>query len=270
MVLFPHCKINLGLQIVSKRTDGYHNIVSCFLPVPWTDMLEIIPSDKLHLQTSGNFIPGKVEDNLCLKAFHLLQADFKIPFVQIHLHKSIPTGAGLGGGSSDGAFTLRILNHIFSLGLSVAEMKQYASKLGSDCPFFIEDNAMLGTGRGEVLEPISLSLKNKFIIIVNPDVHVATAEAYQGVKPALPSIELKYIVENTPVDQWRDVVKNDFEETVFEKFPVIKTIKQKMYQAGAVYASMSGSGSAVFGIFNQETKLPTEFAGMISWSGSFA
>lgn len=267
MVSFPHCKINLGLNIVSKRADGYHNIVTCFYPVPWTDILEIIPSDKFHFQTSGNVIPGREVDNLCLKAYRLLEVDFKIPPVQIHLHKIIPTGAGLGGGSSDGAFTLRSLNQIFNIGLSIGQLKNYASTLGSDCAFFIEDKPKMGTSRGEVLTDLSVTLKGKFLVILKPDAQVSTAEAYNGVQVEVPSLEIKTLLENTSVNEWRTRLRNDFEPTVFSKLPEIERIKNKLYEVGAEYASMSGSGSAVYGIFNSQRNTDVTFPGSVVWSG---
>jgi 4-diphosphocytidyl-2-C-methyl-D-erythritol kinase len=267
MVSFPHCKINLGLNVVSKRADGYHDIETCFYPVPWTDILEIIPSDKLHFQASGNAIPGKEEDNLCLKAYRLLETDFKIPPVQIHLHKVIPTGAGLGGGSSDGAFTLRILNQIFSLKLSAERLKKYASRLGSDCAFFIENEPMFATGRGEILTESSVSLTGKFLVVVKPDVHISTAEAYGGVKPEVSSEKLKTVLENSPLHEWKHALKNDFESSVFTKLPVISNIKNKLYDHGAMYSSMTGSGSAVYGIFNAQEEVASQFPGLTVWSG---
>src|SRR6478609_5739899 len=185
MISFPPCKINLGLQVVSKRPDGYHNIETCFYPIPWTDILEIIPADVLAFSNSGISIPGKQEENLCLKAYELLRKNFDLKPVKIHLHKVIPMGAGLGGGSSNAAHTLRMLNTIFNLQLNNDQLRQYASQLGSDCSFFIEDEPMMGTGRGEVLENTSVNLKDKFIVLVKPDLHVPTAEAYSGVKPSL-------------------------------------------------------------------------------------
>jgi 4-diphosphocytidyl-2-C-methyl-D-erythritol kinase len=255
MVSFPPCKINLGLKIIRKRNDGYHDIETCFYPVPWTDILEIIISDELSFINTGLVIPGNAEDNLCVKAYHLIKKDFDVAPVKIHLHKIIPTGAGLGGGSSDAAFTLRALNEIFKLNLSTAQLLSYASQLGSDCAFFIQDRPMLGEGRGEVLSPIEVDLKGKFLVIVKPDVHVSTAAAYAGVKPEVPSVKLKDVLEKNPVHKWKDLLKNDFEKSVFEVHPVIQEIKDDLYAEGALYASMSGSGSAVFGIFGSEINI---------------
>ncbi len=234
MVAFPPCKINLGLNILRKRSDGYHDIETCFYPVPWTDILEVVPSDKFEFTVSGNVIPG--DDNLCVAAYKLLNA----PPAKIHLHKIIPTGAGLGGGSSDAAWTLRLLNQVFSLGLTKDQLRGYAAGLGSDVAFFLDDIPMIGTGRGEVLTPANINLKGKFIVIVKPGVHVSTAEAYAGIVPKESKLDLENISS----------LKNDFEESIFKKFPEIASIKSKLYEAGAMYASMSGSGSAVYGIFN--------------------
>lgn len=266
MVAFPPAKVNLGLQIIRKRPDGYHDLSTCFYPVPWCDILEVLPSDKLSFQSTGLSIPGSENDNLCLKAYQLIQKDYNIPPVGIHLHKIIPMGAGLGGGSSDGAWTLRLINDIFSLNISKAKLKEYASMLGSDCAIFIEDGPAMGSSRGEILKPTSLSLKGKFIVIVKPDVHVSTAEAFAGITPMQPNEELQTAIENLPVSQWNGVVKNDFEISVFKKHPIIKEAKEKLYSFGAVYASMSGSGSAVFGIFENEIDLKSEFSKMTYWS----
>ncbi len=267
MVSFPPCKINLGLSVVSKRNDGYHTIETCFYPVPCTDALEIIPATATKFTLSGNAIPGHTDDNLCLKAYRLLQHDFQLPPVQIHLHKIIPTGAGLGGGSSNGAYTLRLLNVLFKLNLSHEQLKQYALQLGSDCPFFIEDKPMLGTGRGEVLEAIDINLSGKYIVLVKPDIHVSTAEAYNGVVPSGKTGGVKNILLNIPFKNWKDQLQNDFEVSVFKKYPQIDTLKQTLYAQGAVYASMSGSGSAVFGIFEKQVALQQHFSGVTYWSG---
>jgi 4-diphosphocytidyl-2-C-methyl-D-erythritol kinase len=269
MVVFPPCKINLGLNIVAKRKDGYHDIETCFYPVPWTDMLEILPSTELKITLSGISIPGIPGDNICLKAYHLLAKDFELKPVHIHLHKIVPIGAGLGGGSADGAYTLKILNSLFDLELNTERLKAYASQLGSDCAFFIDAVPGIGTGRGEVLTTSTVDLSGKYVVVIKPDIHVSTAEAYSGVKPSVRKISVKEIVETTTVDQWRHQLKNDFEKSVFEKYPEIEEIKKSMYRAGAVYASMSGSGSSVFGIFNSEVDPKLIYSGLSAstWSG---
>jgi 4-diphosphocytidyl-2-C-methyl-D-erythritol kinase len=267
MVAFPPCKINLGLNVISKREDGFHDLETCFYPVPWTDILEIIPSDKLAFTSSGNAIPGTEEDNLCLKAYHLLKADFNIAPVKIHLHKIIPIGAGLGGGSSNAAYTLRLLNEIFNLSLSIDQLKSYASKLGSDCSFFIEDKPMLGSGKGEILNEIDLSLNCFYLVIVKPAIHVSTQEAYSGISPKQPTVTMREILKR-PVADWKEVLKNDLEESIFKKYPAIAEIKTKLYSSGAIYASMSGSGSSVFAIFEKSVQLRNEFVGMEYWGSA--
>lgn len=270
MVAFPPCKINLGLNILQKREDGYHDIETCFYPVPWTDVLEIIISNQLTFVSTGNIIPGKVEDNLCLKAYHLLKADFDIAPVAIHLHKIIPTGAGLGGGSSDAAYALRLLNEVFNLRLSIERLSYYASKLGSDCSFFIQDKPMLGSGRGEILSSVNVDLKGKFLAIIKPDVHVSTVEAYAGITPELPTNNLRDILENQKLPEWKHLLKNDFEDSVFQKYPIIRKVKEELYSLGAVYARMSGSGASVFGIFEKEIDVKEKFKSYSSWSGTLS
>lgn len=267
MVTFPPCKINIGLNVIAKRADGYHEIETCFYPVPWTDILEIIPASAFEFSHSGCLIPGKAEENLCLKAYHLLKNDFDLPPVRIHLHKIIPIGAGLGGGSSNATSTLQVLNSIFDIQLSASQQKQYASQLGSDCSFFVESKPMIGTGRGEVLEEATVNLKEKFIILVKPDVHISTAEAYAGVKPVAHLKGIKNIVENSDLANWKNLLKNDFEQSIFEKYPLIQEVKSKLYQQGAIYAGMSGSGSAVYGIFDRPININDQFPSMIYWSG---
>ena len=267
MISFPPCKINLGLNILAKRADGYHEIETCFYPVPWTDILEVIPSGSLTFSASGITIPGNEEDNLCLKAYHLLREKFDLPPVAIHLHKILPTGAGLGGGSADAAHTLRLLNTLFNLHLSVNQLREFAARLGSDCAFFIDDKPMLGRGRGELLEDIQVSLKGKCIVLVNPGIHVSTASAYSGVKPALHKKSVADVIHGGISPSWQTELINDFEETVFKTHPAIQLIKEKLYSHGAFYASMSGSGSTVFGLFDEPVSLNENFQGMMYWSG---
>lgn len=266
MVTFPPCKINIGLQVINKRPDGYHDLVTCFYPVPWTDILELIPAADFEFTSSGNPIPGPTEANLCIKAYQLLKRDFELGPVKIHLHKIIPTGAGLGGGSADGAYTLRMLNTIFRLQLSQQTLMEYAAALGSDCAFFIQDDAMMGKGRGEILTEATGVLRGKFLVIVKPNIHVSTAEAFAGIRPQHPPHDLKALLIQ-PMTQWKLHLKNDFEESVFSKHPAIKTIKEKLYTAGALYASMTGTGAAVFGIFDRETDVEKQFPETTAWSG---
>lgn len=254
MLSFPHCKINLGLHVVAKRADGYHDIQTCFYPVEWNDVLEILPSSEDKMVVTGMEVPGDVTKNLVWKAVELLRADFAFGPVQAHLHKAIPFGAGLGGGSADGAFALRVLNDIFNLQISTAQLQAYALKLGSDCPFFIKKRPFLATGRGEALTPIEVDLSDYQVLVVKPGVAVSTAEAYASIVPKAPSQSIHEILK-TPVATWRETLTNDFEPGVFRKYPEIKSLKDKLYHMGATYASMSGSGSAVFGLFPKETEI---------------
>lgn len=251
MISFPNCKINIGLNVVEKRKDGFHNIETVFYPVSWCDALEIIPSKKLAFSSSGIKIPNDKKGNLCLRAYHLLAKDFKIPKVKIHLHKNIPIGAGLGGGSSDAAFTLKMLNEMFELKLKEKQLLNYASRLGSDCAFFILNRPVFAKGKGDELEEISLDLTKYKIVIVYPKINISTAEAYSGIIPKKSKTSLNEIIENKPIHQWKNFVCNDFEENIFKKSSRIARIKKQLEQAGAVYASMSGSGSGVYGIFEK-------------------
>jgi 4-diphosphocytidyl-2-C-methyl-D-erythritol kinase len=252
MIVFPNAKINLGLNVVEKRKDNFHNIISCFYPVPWMDILEIVESDKLQFHSSGIPIPGKPDENLCVKAYQLLKKDFGLPPVQIHLHKIIPIGAGLGGGSSDAAFTLKCINHLFELFLDNSILEHYARELGSDCAFFIENVARLAVEKGDQFEEIEIDLSKKWIVLVSPSIHIATSEAYSGVTPQIPEISLKEIIQSRPISDWKADLVNDFENSVFAKYGEIAAIKNQLYESGAVYASMSGSGSTVYGIFDKE------------------
>lgn len=248
MVTFPNAKLNLGLDIISKRPDGYHNISSCFIPVGWKDALEIVPSDEFRFTSSGLDIPGDVSSNLCVKAYELLKADYDIGAVHIHLHKVIPMGGGLGGGSADGAFALKMLNDQFELGLSVQQLQSYAKQLGADCPFFIENKPVLVSGIGEVFEEVGIDLSRYRIVVVNPNIHVPTKVAFSQVKPMEPDVAVKEIIKKE-VKEWKKCLKNDFEPSVFQAHPEIKAIKEKMYELGSHYASMTGSGASVYGVF---------------------
>ena len=249
MIQFPNCKINLGLSILAKRADGYHELETVFYPIAVSDALEILPSDNLTLTQTGIAVPGEPTQNLCLKAYHLLKKDFpQLPAVQMHLHKNIPMGAGLGGGSSDGTAALIMLNEQFSLGLNDRQLIDYASQLGSDCPFFVYNKACHATGRGEILKPIALDLSNYQFLLVHPGVHIATAWAFQQLTPNTKSESIKSIIEK-PISEWKDLLINDFEAPVFKAEPTLSNIKAQLYQLGAIYASMSGSGSSLFGIF---------------------
>ncbi|MFN8208155.1 MAG: 4-(cytidine 5'-diphospho)-2-C-methyl-D-erythritol kinase [Bacteroidales bacterium] len=252
MVVFPHVKINIGLRVIRKREDGFHELETIFYPVTWTDILEIGPeTDSPRLHLSGLALDGDAADNLCMKAYQLLSEDFRLPPLEIFLHKIVPAGAGLGGGSSDAAFTLRLINRFCELGLPDARLENYAERLGSDCAFFIKGLPCLATGRGEIMQPVKLSLKDYHILLVVPPVHVSTREAYAGVKPMKPAESLEKLI-STPVENWKDKVINDFEQTVFAGHPEIARIKTELYKAGALYASMSGSGSALYGLFKDD------------------
>ncbi|MBK6381016.1 MAG: 4-(cytidine 5'-diphospho)-2-C-methyl-D-erythritol kinase [Chitinophagaceae bacterium] len=255
MLSFPNCKINLGLHILGKRDDGFHNLETVFYPVPFKDALELIPSTNTGIEftATGLAVDGNAADNLCIKAYHLLKKDFpEIPTIKIHLHKAIPLGAGLGGGSADAAFMLKLLNEKFKLNLSTDQLINYALQLGSDCPFFIINKPCLATGRGEMLEEIAVDLSAYKIVLINPGIHINTGWAFSNISPAQPARSIKEIIHQ-PVNTWKDELKNDFESAVFTAHPAIKEIKETLYSQGAVYAAMSGSGSTVFGIFEPNT-----------------
>jgi 4-diphosphocytidyl-2-C-methyl-D-erythritol kinase len=268
MLAFPNAKINLGLNITGSRADGFHDIETGIIAVNFRDILEIVPIDKnvVLFESSGLTIPGKSEDNLCLRAYYLLKENFDIPGVKIHLHKVIPMGAGLGGGSSDAAFTIRMLNELFFLNLDADGMMRYASQLGSDCAFFINNAPVVAIGKGDQFETLKPELKGYSVIIVIPSIHVSTAEAYANVEVKNPLENIRSILLSSPV-AWKDRLINDFEVPVFRKHEEIKAIKEKLYSEGAVYASMSGSGSAVFGLFKSARMLKHLFHGCITWTG---
>ncbi|MCP9770707.1 4-(cytidine 5'-diphospho)-2-C-methyl-D-erythritol kinase [Lacihabitans sp. LS3-19] len=270
MLSFPNAKINLGLNITEKRADGYHNIESVFYPIAWCDALEMIPSENFSFASSGLGIPGNQANNLIVKAFELLKNERNVSFegnVAIHLHKVLPMGAGIGGGSADGAFALKMLNELFNLKLSVSQMQEFASRLGSDCPFFIENTPKFCFGKGTEFENVELDLKGKYLVLVNPQIHISTAEAYSGIKPQKPELSTKEIIKR-PIYEWKEVLKNDFEEKIIQNHPKIGQIKDKLYQLGAQYASMTGSGSTVFGIFEKEIfDLESIFKRCIIWKG---
>ncbi|MCQ6958015.1 4-(cytidine 5'-diphospho)-2-C-methyl-D-erythritol kinase [Mucilaginibacter aquariorum] len=254
MIVFPNAKINIGLNIIARRPDGYHDLETVFYPVKINDVLEVIEADKLSFESSGLDIPGRLEDNLCIKGYHLLKKDHDLPPVKIHLHKNIPIGAGLGGGSADAAFFIKLMNDKFELGLSLERMEDYARVLGADCAFFIQSKPVFAFEKGDELEPINLDLSAYKIVLVMPDEHVSTAEAYRGVKPA-PVSESLYDLIKTPLTAWRGHIKNDFEGHIFRDHPVIRGVKAELYEYGALYASMSGSGASVFGIFENTPNL---------------
>jgi 4-diphosphocytidyl-2-C-methyl-D-erythritol kinase len=248
MIVYPNAKINIGLNVLKKRQDGYHEMSSVFYPVmDLYDILEILPAKDFSFSSSGIAIPGN--SNICVKAFELLKADFGIGNVKIHLHKQIPIGAGLGGGSADGAFTLKVLNTLFKLKLSNAQLEKYALQLGADCPFFIENTPKYVTGIGEKMMSVDLDLSNYEIKFIFPELHISTAEAYGGITPKTPETNLLDLI-NQPIENWRGEAKNDFEISAFEKYPQLEIMKAQLYADGAIYASMTGSGSVLYGVFD--------------------
>ena len=255
MITFPNAKINLGLNIVEKRPDGYHNLETVFYPVPIEDALEVNilneSTQKFRLHQAGLEISGEAENNLVVKAYKLLDKRFNLPPVDIHLFKHIPSGAGLGGGSSDATYMLKLLNEKFNLELSDENLEEYAAKLGADCAFFIRNTPTYAEGIGNIFSPISLSLKGYQIVLVKPDIFVSTRDAFAQIKPHRQEIPLKEVIKQ-PIEEWKERMVNDFEESVFPQFPAIKEIKEKLYEAGAIYAAMTGSGSSVFGLFKPE------------------
>ena len=256
MIVFPNAKINLGLNIVEKRPDGYHNLETVFYPIPLEDALEVNvsddPEEKITLIHSGIKIDGASVDNLIVKAYRLLDRLFNLPPVDVYLYKHIPLGAGLGGGSSDAAFMLKLLNEKFDLKLPEDKLEHYAAMLGADCAFFIKNKPVFAEGIGNIFSPMPVTLKGYGLIVVKPDIFVSTRDAFADIIPRRPLHSLREIVLR-PVEEWRELMFNDFEESVFPKFPSIGNIKRELYQQGAVYAAMSGSGSSVYGIFKSES-----------------
>lgn len=265
MIVFPNCKINLGLHIVAKREDGFHDLETCFYPVPLHDILEVITlkNEKpgtIRLVQSGITIEGNEEDNICVKAYRLLNTLYPgIPAIQLNLFKQIPMGAGLGGGSADAAFFLQLMNSLFELNIPSSGLTTIALQLGSDCPFFLLNKPCMATGRGENLKEISLNLQGWKLLLINPGIHVSTADAFKGANPQKSFIDLEEQLMQ-PVENWKNKVRNQFEETVFPKFPVLQKIKEELYQAGAIYASMSGSGSTLFALFKTQSEKAEQIA----------
>lgn len=256
MLLLPNCKINIGLNIVSKRSDGYHNLETVFFPIPLRDNLEFkeIENEDMpyRLVSGGVPIEGKPEDNLIVKVYLDMKAEFNLPALELSLYKNIPMGAGLGGGSSDAAAMMKGLNEAYNLQLSTEDMEKRLAKFGADCPFFVRNKPAYATGIGDELTNCNVSLKDKFIVLVKPDVFVSTKEAYAHVTPKLPAIPLAEAIK-LPIETWKEQIVNDFEQSVFPFHPELPAIKQTLYDMGAVYASMSGSGSTMYGIFNRPT-----------------
>jgi len=266
MITFPNAKINLGLNIISKRPDRYHNISSCFYPIPFCDILEIQKADHFSFNSSGLEIPDNDENNLCVKAFRLIKRHYDISDVSIHLHKMIPMGAGLGGGSADASFTLKMINDLFGLGISNKNLEEYASELGSDCPFFIENQPVIAEDTGFTFSAAEVDLSNKFIVLTNPGIHVSTAKAYSGVTPKEPIEKINSIITKG-FSYWNKQLINDFELSVFKSYPQLKEVKETLYENGAIYASMTGSGSSIYGIFEKEVKIPSSLSKQVCWKG---
>lgn len=251
MICFPNAKINLGLKVTERRPDGYHNLETLFYPVPLTDALEVLPGAHFAFESSGIPIDAEPDKNLAVKAYKLINGIYGLPPVRIHLHKAIPFGAGLGGGSSDAAFMLKLLNQMFDLDLSADELRAFAAQLGADCPFFIDNQAAFATGTGNELTTVSLDLSSYHFLLVKPPFGVNTAQAYRAIKPAKSETPFTALMRQ-PIESWKNTLVNDFEKPVFEMFPEIARLKQILYEKGAVYASMSGSGSSVFGLFREK------------------
>ena len=270
MIVFPNAKINIGLRITGKRPDGFHNIETLFYPVGLCDALEFVVSDKQTgddiFASTGIYTASKPSDNLVIKTILRLREKKTFPFLKIHLHKAIPVGAGLGGGSSDAACLLKVVNKHFSLGMDYRELKAISLFLGSDCPFFIDCVPSLASGRGEVLTPVKPLLAGYYLVLLNPGVGISTGEAYQNCSPEIPLTSLKQLLER-PVIEWNGNILNDFEDFAFKKHPIISDIKEELYRTGAVFSLMSGSGSSVYGIFSEKPELPEKLKEYVIWEG---
>jgi len=270
MITFPNAKLNLGLNIVSKRPDGYHNLETIFYPIAIKDALEIIVKEEQDKDTffeAGIKIDAAPDNNLVMKALKLMRLHYHFPSIEVHLLKKIPFGAGLGGGSADASFMLKLLNQTFQINISDEELAKLAVQLGADCPFFIYNRSVFATGIGEIFEEVQLSLKAYHFVLIKPDIHVPTKDAYALTTPQYPKQSLKDLIK-LPVSEWNGLMINDFEKSVFEKYPVINEIKDTLYKQGALYASMSGSGSSVFGIFKEEqNNLESLYPGCFTWQG---
>ncbi len=266
MVCFPNAKINIGLNIVAKRTDGFHDIETVFYPIQLSDVLEFVPAKNKEttINTTGVALNIPEKENICYKAYQLLAKKYEIPPLEVHLHKIIPSGAGLGGGSADAAFFFKELNEFYKINLTEDKLGSLAAQIGSDCAFFIKNEPVFAYGRGEKFQQVNLNLSDYFIYLVKPEVFVGTADAYAGVSPSIPSKSLKELI-NEPIENWKDTVLNDFELSIFKKFPLLNEIKMELYNQGAVYAAMSGSGSSIYGIFKQEPKENIKFDNFFTW-----
>jgi 4-diphosphocytidyl-2-C-methyl-D-erythritol kinase len=270
MVIFPKAKINIGLRITEKRSDGYHNLETIFYPVCLCDAIEfVIPIEKSDhdiIEVTGNYTETDPENNLVIKAIKMLRTVSDFPFLKIHLHKAIPAGAGLGGGSSDASTILKALNRFFGMNLESSKLKELSLNLGSDCPFFIDCVPSYAEGRGELMKPVKSLPHGLYIVLLNPEIHISTKEAYSSCKPARPVTSLEDLYKQD-ISEWKNTIVNDFEEYVFRKHPLISFIKESLYETGASYSSMSGSGSTVFGIFQEAPVLPKSLNKYVIYSG---
>ena len=270
MIYFSPAKINIGLQILNKRTDGYHNIQSVMHPVGLCDILEIntLPSanQTFLFSQSGIRFDGDQQENLCLQALELYRKETQLPPVQMHLHKQIPVGAGLGGGSSNASTTLLGLNALADKPLTLKQLAAVAEILGSDCPFFLDPRTMMMEGRGEILTPLFLSMEEIYLVLIFPEIHVSTQDAYAGVNPVIPPQQLKELIKE-PLSRWEELIENDFEKSVFNRYPRLGSLKQELYSSGATFASLSGSGSSLYGIFKEQPSLPEDLKKYVIWEG---
>lgn len=264
MIVFPNAKINLGLHVASRREDGYHNLETVFYPLPFYDALEVIGDSSFSFTTTG-ISCGNPDENLCVKAFQILKKDFpQLPEVRMHLHKTIPTGGGLGGGSADGAFTLTLLNEKYALGLDQHKLREYALQLGSDCPFFIINQPCFASGRGEILSRIALSLHGYFLLLVMPGIHISTKKLFGEIQISKPDVQIAEVIYH-PIREWEQNLKNDFEPVAFKMYPELEKIKSQLYDAGAIYAAMTGTGSTVYGIFKEKISISTDLPYSSKW-----
>lgn len=271
MLRFSNAKVNLGLNVLSVREDGYHNLQSVLLPIGWSDVLEILPTDgmgTIALEVTGLVPDARHDQNLCVKAYELLNSHNPLPSIKMHLHKVVPSGAGLGGGSSNAAFTLAMLNELFTLKYSKDQLKDFAAELGSDCPFFIENAPCWIEGRGERVVPAEIpQLAGRWITVVNPGIHISTAEAFQEITPGIPEWPIKEALSG-PIEEWMGKITNDFEPYVFEQYPAVLEIRNKLLEEGALYAAMSGTGSTVYGVFPGPNSVAEMFPGCLVWEGA--
>ena len=270
MIHFSPAKINLGLQVLERREDGFHELRSVMYPTGLCDIIEIhqLPAGEgpIRFSQSGIRFESDLEKNLCIKAWKLVRGEGELPGVAIHLHKQIPVGAGLGGGSSNASTVIIGLNPLLSDSLNPEEMAQLAGQLGSDCPFFLHNSPRMMEGRGEVLSPSGVSLDKLYLVILFPDIHISTAEAFGGLTPAYPELHLRELLD-APIDRWKNLIINDFEKSAFNTYPLLKELKNALFRAGAIYASMSGSGSSLYGIFRSPPKLPESIQKFVIWTG---